>query len=78
MAEEAFSRKVYDTFASTRDCPRRQLALDLRFLSLVQVKNYPFQLSEFSFLRGKVEILCGNLPLYISSPGTINLSLPCC
>lgn len=51
--------------------------LDLRFLSLVQVKNCPFQFSKFSFSYGKVEILCGNLALlYIYLPSrTINLSL---
>lgn len=49
--------------------------LDLRFLSLVHVKNCPFQFSKFSFSYGKVEILCSNLTIYISSR-TINLSLP--
>lgn len=49
--------------------------LDLRFLSLVHVKNCPFQFSKFSFSYGKVEILCSNLAIYISSR-TINLSLP--
>lgn len=48
--------------------------LDLRFLSLVHVKNCPFQFSKFSFSYGKVEILCSNLAIYISSR-TINLSL---
>lgn len=49
--------------------------LDLRFLSLVHVKNCPFQFSKFSFSYGKVEILCSNLAIYTSSR-TINLSLP--
>lgn len=48
--------------------------LDLRFLSLVHVKNCPFQFSKFSFSYGKVEILCSNLAIYTSSR-TINLSL---
>lgn len=51
--------------------------LDLRFLSLVHVKNCPFQFSKFSFSYGKVEILCSNLAIYIYiSSRTINLSLP--